>query len=387
MTNKAERPKIVIALNTAWNLVNFRVGLIESLHRAGYEVVAVAPSDGCEARLPCRFLDLPMDNGGTNPLRDIVLMMRFMALFRRERPAVFLAYTVKPNIYGGLAAWFMRVPTINNVAGLGSVFIRNGILAKFVRQLYRIALTSSAKVFFQNPDDLALFQAQRVVAHGRVGFLPGSGVDLARFAPAELLPSGGDSVRPLDGKPIVFLLLARLLWDKGLAEYVAAATQLRAEYGDAVEFHLAGQGDIKNPSAVSQQQLDEWVSAGRVRYFGFTEDVRPLIANADVVVLPSFREGTPKTLLEAAAMGKPLIATDVPGCREVVMPGENGLLCEARSSDSLAAAMRAMLAMTSLQRQQMGLRGRSLVEAKFDERIVHARYIDAIAEILPAGTS
>jgi len=144
---------------------------------------------------------------------------------------------------------------------------------------------------------------------------------------------------------------------------------------------------IKNPSAVSQRQLDEWVSAGRVRYFGFTEDVRPLVANADVVVLPSFREGTPKTLLEAAAMGKPLIATDVPGCREVVMPGENGLLCEARSSDSLAAAMRAMLAMTSLQRQQMGLRGRSLVEAKFDERIVHARYIDAIAEILPAGTS
>ena len=385
MSNRAASSKIIIALNTAWNLVNFRVGLIESLQRAGYEVVAVAPSDGCEARLPCRFVDLPMDSGGTNPLRDFALMLRFIALFRRERPAVFLAYTVKPNVFGGLAGRFMGVPSINNVAGLGSVFIRDGMLAKLVRQLYRVALVRSALVFFQNPDDLALFRGQHVVTHDRVGLLPGSGVDLVRFAPvAREVASPRFTLGPPRSGAVVFLLMARLLWDKGLAEYVAAAEMLRAEFGPTVEFRLAGQGDIKNPSAVNQRQLDEWVSAGTIRYLGFMDDVRPLIADADVVVLPSYREGTPKTLLEAAAMAKPLIATDVPGCREVVVHGENGVLCEAKSNESLAAAMRAMLSMTHQQRVQMGLRGRELVETKFDERIVHALYLRAIAAIVRA---
>lgn len=370
--------KILIALNTAWNLSNFRVGLIESLQQAGYEVVAVAPSDGFEASLPCRFVDLRMDNGGTNPLRDFALMLRFIALLRRERPTVFLAYTVKPNIYGSLAARLVGVPTINNVAGLGAVFIRNGMLARFVRLLYRMALARSAKVFFQNPDDLALFRQQCVVNHNRVALVPGSGVDLDRFTPA----SDKSVRRVLRNDCIVFLLLARLLWDKGLAEYVAAAAKLRAELGTKVEFRLAGQADIKNPSAVSQRQLDEWVRAGPVHYLGFMEDVRPLIADADVVVLPSYREGTPKTLLEAAAMAKPLIATDVPGCREVVVHGENGLLCDVKSTESLVAAMRTMLLLSHEQRMTMGLRGRLLAESKFDERTVHARYLEAIATIV-----
>ena len=371
--------KVLIAVNTAWNLANFRMGLISSLQRAGYETVAAAPEDGYEELLPCRFVNLSMDNGGTNPLRDISLFLGFLRLIRLELPSVFLAYTVKPNIYGSIAARLLGVPVINNVAGLGAVFIRGGMLAWVVRLMYRAALAKSAMVFFQNPDDLALFRQLRVVTHDRVGLLPGSGVDLNRFVPI----ASPDSKPPIaTNGPIVFLMLARLLWDKGLAEYVAAAQMLRDEFGEAVEFRLAGQGDIKNPSAVSTAQVTEWVNAGNVRYFGFADDVRPLIAEVDVVVLPSYREGTPKTLLEAAAMAKPLITTNVPGCREVVIHGETGFLCEATSSESLAAAMREIMSLTQQQRADMGSRGRAFMEAKFDQQIVHGRYLDLIRTIV-----
>lgn len=368
--------KVVVALNTAWNLANFRVGLIGALQAAGHEVVATAPADGHEARLPCRFVDTPMDNGGTNPLKDGALFVRFVRLLRRERPGLLLAYTAKPNIYGSLAAHVCGVPVVNNIAGLGSAVLRGGWVAAVLRLLYRVALAKSAMVFFQNPDDRDLFLAQGLVRHGRVGLLPGSGVDLVRFAPNVDNANGA--------RPIRFLLLARLLWDKGVGEYVEAARLVRAAFalrGVAVDFCLAGQADVGNPTAVPRATLEAWQAEGVVRYLGFVEDVRPLIAEADVVVLPSYREGTPRALLEAAAMARPLIATDVPGCREAVVAGSTGLLCEARSAASLAAAMTRMLELSAEERADMGLAGRAMVEARFDERLVHRAYLDVIARI------
>ncbi|MEQ1594201.1 MAG: glycosyltransferase family 4 protein [Casimicrobium sp.] len=380
MTHAPHRNRALIALNTAWNLANFRVGLIRSLQDAGHEVVAAAPSDGHELRLPCRFVDLPMDNGGTNPVRDFALFVRFVGLLRRERPSVLLAFTAKPNIYGSLAARVCGVPVINNIAGLGSAVIRGGWVARVLRVLYRVALARSAMVFFQNPDDRDLFVREGIVRHDRVGLLPGSGVDLARFAPV--------SAAAGEARPLQFLLMARLLWDKGLAEYVEAARIVRAACaarGVAVEFCVAGQGDIGNPSAVPREALDRWVAEGVVRYLGFVEDVRPLIAAADVVVLPSYREGTPRALLEAAAMGKPLVATDVPGCREAVRDGETGVLCAARDARGLAEAMLRMIEAGADGRARMGRAGRAYVEAKFDERLVYAAYADAIATALARG--
>lgn len=289
MTRNDKRPCTVIALNTAWNLANFRVDLIRALQAAGHEVVATAPADGHEARLPCRFVDTPMDNGGTNPLKDVALFVRFVRLLRRERPGLLLAYTAKPNIYGSLAAHVCGVPVVNNIAGLGSAVLRGGWVAAVLRLLYRAALAKSAMVFFQNPDDRDLFLAQGLVRHGRVGLLPGSGVDLVRFAPVEGNANGA--------RPIRFLLLARLLWDKGVGEYVEAARAVRAAFasrGFTVEFCLAGQADVGNPTAVPRATLDAWQAEGVVRYLGFVDDVRPLIADADVVVLPSYREGTPR---------------------------------------------------------------------------------------------
>ena len=349
----------LIALNTAWNLANFRVGLIRSLQDAGHEVVAAAPSDGHELRLPCRFVDLPMDNGGTNPVRDFALFVRFVRLLRRERPSVLLAFTAKPNIYGSLAARVCGVPVINNIAGLGSAVIRGGWVARVLRVLYRVALARSAMVFFQNPDDRDLFVREGIVRHDRVGLLPGSGVDLARFAPV--------SAAAGEARPLQFLLMARLLWDKGLAEYVEAARIVRAacaSRGVAVEFCVAGQGDIGNPSAVPREALERWVADGVVRYLGFVEDVRPLLSLADVFVLPSFGEHFGRVVVEAMAMGKPVVATNAGGVPEIVSDGETGVLVASADADAMAQAVQSFLVLPERARQY-GQAGRRRAVERF----------------------
>ena len=370
--------KIVICLNTAWNLVNFRAGLIRALVAAGYEVVAVAPDDKYAAglnSLGCRFVPLHMENGGTNPVQDAMLTLRFARLFARERPDVYLGYTVKPNVYGSLAAHIMGIPVINNIAGLGAVFIKDGWLVRVVRWLYRLALKRSAKVFFQNPDDRALFFDGGMVHAEVAELLPGSGIDLNRFIPA-LTPA----VQDVNSK-FRFLLIARMLRDKGVGEYVGAARLLRQRWPQA-EFCLLGFLDVQNPAAISRAEMDAWVAEGVVNYLGVSDDVRAEIAAADCVVLPSYREGTPRTLLEAAAMARPIITTDAVGCREVVDDGVNGYLCQVRSAEDLAAKMEEMLCLSVSQRTEMGLRGRKKVESEFDEQIVIGKYLDAISSIL-----
>lgn len=221
-------------------------------------------------------------------------------------------------------------------------------------------------VFFQNPDDLELFVGDRIVRRPQARLVPGSGIDLERFAPVPL-PSG----------PPRFLLIARLLRDKGVCEYVEAARVLRAEHPDA-EFQLLGPIDTDNRSAIRRDELDRWIAHGTIDYLGSAEDVRPHIAAASAIVLPSYREGLPRSLLEGAAMARPLIATDVPGCRELVEPGVNGLLCDVRSADSLAGAMRALIETSFEERAKMGLASRKLVEERFSEQRVVEAYLHAL---------
>lgn len=376
--------KVLIALNSAWNLLNFRSGLIKALVADGHTVVLAAPADEhvpALVALGARFVDVPMNTHGTNPLTDLALLCRFIRLLQRERPDVLLAYTAKPNVYGSLAARWLGVPVVNNIAGLGSVFIKGGWLAGVLKGLYRLALARSHRVFFQNPDDLQLFLGHRLVASVQTALLPGSGVDLQKFRPAPLpcLQSTGPA-QGADQQRFVFLLVARMLKDKGVEEYVHAARWLKPRHPQ-VECALLGFVDGDNPTAISAAQVQAWVSEGVVSYWGSSTDVRVQLAQADCVVLPSYREGTPRTLLEAAAMARPLLATDVAGCREVVHDGLNGLLCQPRDSQDLAQKMSRILALPEAQLQQMGHASRQLVEQRFDENLVIDQYRKALREL------
>lgn len=366
--------RVVIAVNSAWNIFNFRSGLIKALLAAGYEVIAVAPADGYEhqvSALGCRYVALPMQSQGLNPLKDAILFFRFLRLLQIEKPIAYLGYTVKPNIYGSLAAHALSIPVINNIAGLGAVFIRQNWLTVLVRRLYALALARSAKVFFQNDDDRQLFTAMALVKPEATDLVPGSGIDLNAFAPA-ILPSRQQPVR--------FLLIARMLWDKGIREFVDA-TRLLKQQGVALEASLLGFVGVENPAAIPLMDIQAWHEGGLVEYLGSTDDVRAHIAEAHCIVLPSYREGVPRTLLEGAAMSRPLIATDVAGCRDVVEHGVNGYLCAPRSAEALASAMLAFIRLSPQERKAMGEASRLKIEADFNEVIVFRKYLSVLSAI------
>lgn len=375
--------KIFLIGNTAWSLINFRSGLMLGLMAAGHEVVAVAPPDEHVARIEAlgvTFLPLPMDNKGTHPGRDLLLLLRFYRLFCSERPALIISYTIKPVIYASLAARYSGIPVINVVTGLGSVFINQNWTTKLVEGLYRFSQSSVKKLFFLNQDDMQLFQQRDLAPAANMECLPGEGVDMSHFSapdqPLSLMHTPSSSER----RPFRFLLLARMLWDKGVGEYVEAARQLQRHYPH-VQFCLLGFMDVQNPAAISRSQMEAWVAEGVVDYLGVTEDVRPYVSEADCVVLPSYREGISRSLLEAAAMGLPIITTDAVGCREVVDDGVNGYLCQPRDAMDLAEKMKQMIALAPEQRAEMGKRGREKMEQEFDERIVIDRYLEVVEQI------
>ena len=366
--------RIVIALNVVWNLINFRAGLVRSLVAEGYEVVVIAPPDDYVvhlAELGCRYVPLSMDNKGTHPGRDLYLLWQFLRLLREEKPAIYMGYTIKPNIYGSIAAHVLKIPVINTIEGLGAVFMHETWLTRLVRSLYRLSLSRSSKVYFLNNEDLTLFVSDNLVSKASADRLPGIGVDLNHFVPV-----------PLPNKtPLRFLLIARMLWDKGIGEFVEAARILKQQKLD-VEFCLLGFLDVQNPTAISRQQMDEWVEEGVIRYLGVSDNVAEEIALADCVVLPSYREGIPRTLLEAAAMARPIVTTDSVGCRDVVDDGVNGYLCKPRDAVDLADKISKVVALPHSGRTTMGLRGREKMEREFDERLVIHKYLRAIEEIL-----
>jgi glycosyltransferase involved in cell wall biosynthesis len=370
-----QQKKVLISINAAWNIVNFRSGLIAALREAGYRVMALAPSDAWQGRLEAlgvEYAPIEMDKKGVSPAADLRLLARYWRALGRMRPDVFLGYTPKPNIWGSIAARARGIAVINNVSGLGTAFIRPGALMRIVTALYKRAFRRSKTVFFQNEEDMALFLERKIVRPGQARLLPGSGIDLDRFRPDESAAGEGG---------FAFLLIARLLWDKGVGEYVEAARLVRAEEPDA-RFRLVGFLDVANRTAVPRSSVEAWVAEGLIDYLGESDDVRPHVAAASCIVLPSYREGLPRTLLEGAAMARPLIATDVPGCRQVVDHGVNGLLCEVRDARSLADAMLAMLRMVPAERRAMGAAGRRKVEAEYDEKIAIARYLEAIKDAL-----
>jgi glycosyltransferase involved in cell wall biosynthesis len=368
------RRRIVLAANSAWHVANFRPQLIRALTSRGYQVIVAAPADGDGrlAALGVRQVEIDLSRSGLNPIADLRLLAAYGRILKRERPLAFLGFTIKPNIYGCTVCRLLGIPAVPNVTGLGTAFIRRGPLLWLVSALYRVALRRAEVVFFQNPDDRALFLDRGLVKPAQARLLPGSGVDLKRFA-ASPLPEG----------PVTFLFVGRILGDKGVHELVEAARVVHRSHPD-VRVRLLGPIDGDNRTAISRAELAGWVGEGIVDYLGETDDVRPFVAEATAMVLPSYREGLPRSLLEGAAMGRPLIATDVPGCREVVEEGVNGFLCRVRDPASLADAMQRFIALSPDARQAMGSAARAMVERRFSEEHVIAAYLEAIEDIAAA---
>ena len=365
---------VALICNTAWAIYTYRRGLLRALAQSGARISVIAPRDRTFEPLEemgCRCIELPVASKGTNPLDDLRTLLLLFRHYRALKPDVVFHYTIKPNIYGSVAAWLARVPSVAVTTGLGYVFIQKSCAAEVAKQLYRFAFRFPREVWFLNRDDEAAFKDGNLLAHPeRARLLHGEGVDLEDF-PFTPLPARAD---------FVFVLIGRLLWDKGVGEYVEATRQLRTRYPHA-RFQLLGPVGVDNPSAILRDEVAAWEREGIIEYLGETADVRPYIADADCVVLPSYREGVPRTLMEASAMGRPIVATDVPGCREVVTDGENGLLCVARDAASLAAALSRMLDLTPTARATMAERGRKKIEKEFDERVVVQRYRELIREI------
>jgi glycosyltransferase involved in cell wall biosynthesis len=309
---------------------------------------------------------VPIDARGLSPLRDAALLISYLRLMRRLRPSAFLGFTVKPNLYGSIAADRLGIPVLNTITGLGTAFLSGPALRTITVAIYRHALRKSQSVFFHNCDDRDLFVSQNLVRPTQARIVAGSGVDLEHFLPA---------ATARQGETPTFLFVGRLLRDKGAKEFAEAASIVR-EVRSAKFLML---GSVENhPKAVQASELQRFVSTGIVELLGETDDVRPFMEASDCIVLPSYREGLPRVLLEAAAMAKPVIATDVPGCRSVVDDGRTGLLCEPRSSLSLAKAMTAFLSMSPQDRLSMGLRGREKAEQEFSQENVVDAYLDAL---------
>lgn len=363
---------IVLTGNTTFKLANFRAGLLRRLIADGHQVTVLAPPDdyvGAVRDMGCDFVPLSMDRNGTSPIAELALLMSIFRTMHRLRPAFVFGYTIKNNIYAGLACRLLRIPFAANVTGLGPAFNQGGVLNGIIRLLYRVAFRRAEAVFFQNENDRDIFLSGNLVPPDRVRLLPGSGVDLARFLYQPVPPSDGGTR---------FLLVARMLWDKGVGIFADAAEKVRRTHPEAV-FQLLGPLDPDSKTGIGQSQIDQWVDEGRLVYLGSAADVRPAVRDAHCVVLPSYyREGTPRTLLEAGATGRPAITSDMPGCRDPIVDRVSGLLVRPRDSEDLARACVEFLAMSHAERVEMGRAARQKMERDYDERIV----IDAYMSLL-----
>jgi glycosyltransferase involved in cell wall biosynthesis len=362
--------KIAIVANTAWYLKNFRLNLALSLRQHGHEVVFISPADPYTADLEAhgfRHRAWSLSGSGTNPWQELTSLKHLRQLFREEQTKAIFSYTPKANIYSGLTAPKSVTLFVPNVSGLGRAFVQPNWITPIVKRLYRWAFRTAHRVVFQNEDDRLIFDRLGLAPLQSSVRVPGSGVDLQRFTPTPLPASGPDQATS-------FLFIGRLLADKGVREFVQAAQILKNE-GRWVRCILLGSSKADNPSAVSLTELAAWTQRGLVEHIEHCDDVRPWIAQAHCVVLPSYREGVPRSLLEAGAMGRPLIASDAPGCRDAVQHEVNGYLCELRSASSLAQAMRRFMSLSAAEQTALGTASRQRMIEHFDEELVIQKYL------------
>ncbi len=347
------------------------MGLVQALLNEGHTVTAIAPKDEYTQFLVeagCSFEEITMDSRGANAIKDLGLIFELFGIYRKIKPDVILQYTIKPNIYGTLAASLLNIPTVNNVCGLGTAFLNKGIVSRIAIGMYKLAFRFPKLIYFQNNDDKVFFEENNIIKNNATQVLPGSGINLNHFKPSE----------ETKNKKFTFLLISRLIHDKGIIEYIDAIKYLK-EKGVNANFQILGNKDFEHRRGISEDIINSWIDSNVVEYLGSTDDVRPFINNADCVVLPSYREGTPKSLLEAASSAKPIIATNVAGCTNIVTDDVNGMLCNVKDSKDLADKLEAMSNLPKERLAEMGKESRKIVESKFDEKIVIDSYLNTIS--------
>lgn len=369
-----EKPCIMISCNTSWNVFSRR-RLLSSLVLDGWNVMTMAAEDRCADKirkeLSIPFIPLPMESDSTSIVRDGQLLLRYLFLYRKYRPVVVLHINNKPNIYGTIAANMLGIPSISNITGLGIVAEKTGIMKKLVYGLYRIAFSSKqARVFFQNTDDRDFFVENRLVASEKTGVIPGSGVDTDLFKPGMEQQTSHEKTR--------FLYTGRLLISKGIEDFIVAAGIVKRLY-PSTTFTIIGEHDPQNGIYITAAKLEAAISEGIAEYKGNVQAVIPELSAADCVVLPSrYREGVPRSLLEAAATGKPLIAADSVGTREPVEHGKNGFIVPPSNPQLLAEAMITFISLEPDQKQRMGIESRRIAMERFSDSIVIQAYRNLI---------
>jgi glycosyltransferase involved in cell wall biosynthesis len=368
--------KIVIAANTSWNIYNFRINLIRGFKGQGFEVICIAPEDRFTELLKkenIEFYPVTIHSKGNNPITDLYLFLQLRKIYSNVKPDIILQYTIKPNIYGTLAAKFCQIPVINTVTGLGTVFLHDNWVSKVAQNLYRFSFRFASKVLFQNTDDQKFFIQKKLVDSSKTGIVHGSGIDTEIFYPSDKVKFNG-SFR--------FLMAARLLYDKGIQEYAEASLLMHKRFGNQIECHLIGSVESDKNLGISEEHLNDWVNKYKLIYMPFTDKISAIYHSMDVVVLPSYREGISKTLLEAAACAKPLIASNVAGCKEVVIDKWNGLLCRVKDKEDLFEKMCIMSEMLESDLQKMGQNSCSLIKQSFSDKIVFDEYFHIVKEVL-----
>lgn len=357
--------KVLILANKSTGLYKFRGELLEALISKGHEVfISVPNGDFIDEmkQMGCRFIETEISRHGTNPLTDLALTKKYCAIIKSVKPDIVFTYTIKPNVYGGIACQLCKVPYVANVTGLGTAVENGGILQKITLALYRTGLRKAKRVFFQNQANLD-FMLRHKVVRGAYSLLPGSGVNLERFAP---LPYPDET----DG--IHFVFISRIMREKGIDQYLEAASSLRAKRSNLpLHFHICGFCEKEY-----QGELDELIAKGVVEYHGMVRDVRKILKDVHCTIHPSFYpEGLSNVLLESCASARPIITTDRSGCREVVDDGVNGYIVKQRDSEDLIQIIEKFLALTHEQKMRMGLAGRAKVEREFDRKIVVEAYL------------
>lgn len=376
--------RIFLISNTSWSFVKFRAGLIVALVSDGFHVTLLAPPDeesqtfktfGAEY-IPLRY----MNPQSTNPVSDLLFMRELRAIYKQQKPDLVIQYTIKPNIYSSIVCRTLGIPNIAVVTGLGYTYIRGGWVSEISNMLYRYAFKRASEVWFLNHDDLRVFVEKKIVDKRKTMLIPGEGINTGtKFNPNVV----STQISP-ENESIRFLFVGRLLYDKGIREYVAAAEQIKARYKH-VHFNILGYLNVKNPSAVQADLLQTWTKGGIVEYLGHVDDVRPVVMAHDCLVLPSYREGMSTTLQEAAALARPLIATDIPGCKELIDNGVNGYICRVRDVPSLVEEMERFIQLPVEKRREMGLNGRRKMISEFSEERVFQIYRDHINVLLNNG--
>lgn len=372
-TQSVYKVKIALVANTCWNIYNFRKGLVHHFLSKGDEVLVLAPEDEYTKLISewgVQWINTPLQGTGSDPIKDLQYLLKLFKVFRSERPSVALSFTIKANIYASLAGKRFRVPVICNVSGLGTVFLVKGLTGRIAMILYKFAFRYSKHIFFQNEDDKKLFTSIIKVDEGKLGILPGSGIDLNQFKPMAFA----------EKKTTDFVMISRVIIEKGVREFAEAASFFKDDA--SVNFTLIGKFNEDHARSIDKSELDNWISNGVIRYISHSDNITEVIANHEAVVLPSYREGTSRTLLEGAALGRPLIATDAPGCREVVKDGFNGFLCEVKNSKSLYDKLKLFLSLSMEERKQLAAHSRILVEESYDERIVIDMYENVIHRMI-----